>query len=475
MTTTLNYTPPATIKEFIKAHRPQPVGEEPKVFQNWIIGPVGSGKTTGIFFKLIYMAQLQARSPIDGIRRSKAVVVRNTFPQLRDTTIPSWLYWFQDGVAGTWRATDKTFVLKFGDIECEVLFRALDTADDVARVLSLEVTFVILDEFVTIAKEVVEAIAARAGRYPPAIHGGATNWGMWGSSNPGNEDSWWYKYLIEDDLASHTRLFIQPAGDSPDAENIDNLPGKAAYYTSLKEGKSDEWVKQFIMCQWGHSLDGQPVFPMFRRLYHVSPSPLRANPYLPLVLGVDPGVQHGAVVIGQEDMHGRLLVYDEVITQNMGASRVIAERLRPLLRAKYPGYRVQVAADPAANTRAQSDERTVVDEYRKHFDVRFDTNNTLPPRLAAVEHYMTNLTTVGPALLIDPSCKVTIRALEGGYRYTVPKSGLEKAEPDKNQYSHPADAVQYLAKHCRNQTDRNLKRTNSGFKPPRFPNLYALR
>ena len=54
MAATINYTPPPTISRFIKDHLP---GE---LFYDWIVGPVGSGKTTGIFMKLVYMAQLQA-------------------------------------------------------------------------------------------------------------------------------------------------------------------------------------------------------------------------------------------------------------------------------------------------------------------------------------------------------------------------------------------------------------------------------
>ncbi len=68
----------------------------------------------------------------------------------------SWGYWFKDGQAGQWKATDKNFILRFDDVECEVMFRPLDTPDDIARVLSLEITFAILDEFVQIPREVIE-------------------------------------------------------------------------------------------------------------------------------------------------------------------------------------------------------------------------------------------------------------------------------------------------------------------------------
>ena len=121
----LTYTPPRTLKEFIKDYRP---GE---LFYDYTVGPVGSGKTTALFFKLVYMAGLQTPGQ-DGVRRTKAVVVRSTMPQLRDTTLASWNYWFVDGVAGQWKATEKNFILRFNDVECEVLFRPLETADDVA-------------------------------------------------------------------------------------------------------------------------------------------------------------------------------------------------------------------------------------------------------------------------------------------------------------------------------------------------------
>jgi hypothetical protein len=468
----VNYTPPPTVRDFIADLSPS------SLFYSWILGPVGSGKTTGILFKLAYMASLQAKSPRDGIRRSRAVVVRNTFPQLRDTTIPSFNYWFKDGQAGTWKATQNIFILKFGDVECEVLFRALDSADDVARVLSLEVTFAILDEFVQIKQEIVEALSARCGRYPPKIDGGATNWGMWGSSNTGDEDSWWYQYLIDPPsgkLPKNVRLFVQPSGFSSHAENIENLPGEREYYTNQQEGKSDEWISQFINVQWGYSLDGQPVFPMFKRDIHVAKNPLMPNPHLPLVIGFDPGIGGSALILGQEDHHGRLLIYDELIQRDMGAKRIISERLMPLLRSKYPNFKVIIAPDPASASRTQTDEKSVVDEFRRHFEVAYDTNNTLTPRIEAMEHYMTRLTDAGPALLIDPGCRVTIRAYGGGYRYAISAKGSTGASPDKNEYSHPADAGMYLAKYYRKISDKMLKKKQSNFVPPRFDNRYTLR
>jgi hypothetical protein len=183
------------------------------------------------------------------------VIVRNTSNQLTDTTLSSWNYWFKHGQAGTWEETKKKFTLRFGDVECEVLFRPLDRPEDVARVLSLEVTFAIIDEFVEIPRAIIDALSARvAAATRRRSWAGATNWGMWGSSNPSTEDNWWFDYLHDREFhvqpdeygkdlftrimgdGRNARYFLQPSGFSPNAENVENLPGGAAYYDNQAKG-----------------------------------------------------------------------------------------------------------------------------------------------------------------------------------------------------------------------------------------------
>lgn len=484
----INYTPPPTLKSYIRDYRPA------ELFYDWIVGPVGSGKTTGLFFKLAYMAKLQKPGP-DGIRRTRAVIVRNTAPQLRDTTIVSWNYWFKDGQAGTWRATESKFTLRFDDVECEVLFRPLDTPDDVARVLSLEVTFAILDEFVQIPMEIVDALSARLGRYPSMKDGGATNWGMWGSSNPSTEDNPWFDYLHnESTVVQYTpgmdrdaeemrrralelpipnaTYFLQPSGFGENAENLENLPGGRDYYTNQAKGKSHAWVKQFIEAEWGYSIAGKPVVPTFNPDMHVSKSPLKFDPMQPIVIGFDPGIGGSAFIFGQEDLHGRLRVYGELVQTGMGAERLISEKLKPYLRRRFPNAKVVIAPDPASANRGQSNEKSVVDVLRKHFDVKYDTNNRLAPRLDAIEHYTARLTDVGPALLIDGrECPVLVRALKGGWRFMLDtkRDVIKGADPEKNAYSHPGDAFGYLARHYAKLAERAERyggRGVVGFKPP---------
>jgi hypothetical protein len=460
---TIQYTPPPTVKAFIKHYRPA------ELFLDWIIGPVGSGKTTGIFFKLIYMAKLQEPSPIDGIRRSRCVVVRNTAPQLADTTIKSFNYWFKDGQAGKWKATSKDFILRFGDVECEVMFRPLDTPDDVDRVLSLEVTFAIVDEFVQIPQAIIEALSARCGRYPPEIEGGATNWGMWGASNPGMEADWWYPMLEDHDELppdqpppDNWTYFKQPSGFSAEAENTENLPGKRDYYTNLAKGKTNHWIKQFIEVEWGYSLSGKPVFPMFSKDIHVSKRPLVPNRSRQLLAGYDPGMRCGLVLGQYDDSVGRVLILDEFALENYATDRLITEKLKPLLFRKYRGMELLVIPDPSSANSSQSKQgSSVLRELKKHFAVHYDTDNLIDSRLEPAQYYMMRLTADGPALSIDPGCVKLIRSLVGGYKYTVSKQDVQKEVPDKNVHSNIADAFTYLVRYVRRGEERAGRRIAS--------------
>ena len=496
MATALSYTPPPTISRFIKDHLP---GE---LFYDWIVGPVGSGKTTGIFFKLIYMAKLQAKSP-DGIRRSRAVIVRNTGQQLNDTTLNSWFTWFKPGQAGSWHVTDKKFVLRFDDVECEVLFRPLDTPQDVARVLSLEVTFAIVDEFVEIPQPIIDALSARCGRYPSAVMGGATNWGMWGSSNPSTEDNWWFDYLHNsqgviqpgEGVSLHHRMvldernaryFLQPSGFSQHAENVENLPGGRDYYRNQAKNKSEAWVRQFLEAEWGYSIAGKPVVTSFNSQVHLSKSRLTYNPNLHMVAGYDPGITGTAMIFGQEDLEGRLHVMGEVVASGLGANRFLNERIKPYLARSFEGLGLDnftIAPDPAASNRAPTDERAVLDVIKKHFQVSIESNNRLPLRLDAIDHFASRMVYGMPALVIDEqACPILVRALKGGWRYALDsKENLRANTPEKNPYSHPGDAFGYLCRYFHRQSARNQRYSGAaggrgGFTPPRnFGGNYHFR
>jgi hypothetical protein len=110
----INYTPSRVCGQFMSDNSKMRV----------LMGPVGSGKSVTSVFEVIRRAGEQGPND-QGIRKSRAAVVRETARQLMDTTIKTFLDWFPPGVCGRYMRTTKTYYFEVGDIQCEIMFRAL--------------------------------------------------------------------------------------------------------------------------------------------------------------------------------------------------------------------------------------------------------------------------------------------------------------------------------------------------------------
>ena len=440
----LTYTPPKSAKEFLQS----------EAFISLIVGPVGSTKTTAGIMKIAYHAAHMAKAR-DGIRRSRAIWVRNTREQLRDTSIPDVLRWFPDGQAGSYLKSEYKFMLRFDDVECEILFRGLDDSDDVRRLLSLQASFGILDEFREINPDIFNALQGRLGRYPSKLDNnvgcvtdnGKSNAHIWGMTNPPDMDTFWEDFLT--DPPDNADVFFQPSGLSPEADWLEFLPDD--YYDNLAKGKSEDWVDVYIHAQFGKSLSGQPVFRSFNRDQHVSKEPLKPlSTSTPLIIGVDAGLTPAAI-IAQVLWDGRIVVYNALISEDMGALRFVREKLKPLLANKFAGYRSIVIIDPAAFQRAQTDERTVADIYKAEgFQVKPSKTNAITARIAAVDKYLTRTVDNKAGLLICPDgATPLVQALAGKYRYKVNTKGQREETPEKSHpWSDVADAFEYACLHA---------------------------
>lgn len=441
----MDYIPVPSTEPFLRADK----------FANFIIGPVGSTKTTASLIKIAYEAQRVAPCK-DGVRRSRIAVIRNTRQMLFDTTIPDFLKWYPDGIAGAFLKTDSKFIMRFGDVECEVLFRGLDDANDVRRLLSLQLTFGMLDEFREINPDVYNALTGRLGRYPdktmngvgPCDDSGKQIHKVWGATNPPDADTWWENLLTAPPDNMH--VTFQPSGLSAEADWVQHLPD--GYYANLCDGKSEDWIDVYVHGKFGASLSGRPVFRAFNTEMHVSDTPLNIIQGAPVIIGVDAGLSPAAV-FGQQDYQGRVLVHDAVISEGMGALRFIREKLKPLLATRYAGHKVTVVIDPAAQQRAQTDERTVMDMFKAEgFAVRPARTNAVPARIAAVDQYLTRVVEGKPSFLVNKdTCFPLIQALRGKYRYKVNTKGEFDESPEKSHpWSDVSDALQYLCLHVDN-------------------------
>ena len=169
-------------------------------FFRGLLGPVGSGKSYACAAEIFLKAVQQKPSPVDNTRYTRFVIVRNSYPELRTTTIKTWQNLFPEDVWGPMRWSPPiTHHLKLPGrdgipgVDCEVIFLALDQPKDVRKLLSLELTGAWVNEARELPLAVIQGLTHRVGRFPTQLHGGPTWRGIWADTNPMDTDHWWYR------------------------------------------------------------------------------------------------------------------------------------------------------------------------------------------------------------------------------------------------------------------------------------------
>jgi len=423
-----------------------------------LVGPFGSGKSSVCTIEIPRRAAEQEHGP-DGFRHTRYAIVRNTGPQLRDTTIKTWMNWFPNGSIGHWHATSKTYFIKVGDLRSEIMFRALDDEQDIKNLLSLELSGAWLNECREIPWKIFEALDGRIERFPnDEIHGKQTWCGIWSDTNPPDEDTFWWAAAeglstdVENEEKFGTEMpygetngfdsFIQPSGLSEFGENKVNLPVK--YYENLARNKTKSFIDMYVHGKYGKGKGGTAVHSEFDPSIHAIGA-LEANPHKAIVIAADFGLTP-AVVLKQQGPLGHILTLASISTKGMGLDRMIEERLKPLLNSKYHDSRFYVTGDPSGATPDQYVENTALKIFKKHglTQVKMARTNDIVARVGATDHWLTRSFSGSPAFQVDKyAARGYVRALGGGYHYPINKKGQERDTPEKDFHSHVAEAGQY--------------------------------
>jgi hypothetical protein len=431
----LEYKPPPTVEDFMLSDARVRV----------IVGPIGSGKSMGCIMELLRRACEQ--EPYNGVRYTRFVCVRNTLQQLRQTVLADITQYL--GPVVSYYSTDSTIRLRVSlpdgtQVHSDWQLIPLDTKEDVRRLLSLQITGAWINEAREIDMAIMAPLLGRTGRYPSKAMGGASWRGVMADTNPWSEDSAWHDALVLHPKANW-RLYHQPSGVGPNAENIANLPN--GYYDDLIDGKDSDFAAVHVESQWGTSNAGQAVF---RRSFH-APDHARemqaiTNPHRPLMIGMDFG-RTPCALICQVDSFGRLYVFKEVVTDDMGLEQMIIERLMPVLSAPpFVGRRVFVVADPAGNHKTEIREETAFSTLRDHGFLAYPAvTNDVDKRILAVNKLLL-MRIAGEAgiQICREGCPTLVTAMGSLYRYKKKKDGQLEERPDKTHpWSDVADALQY--------------------------------
>lgn len=424
-----------------------------------IRGPLGSGKTTASCLK-IQDIMCSQKPNSSGIRLTRWVAVRNTYSELFTTTIKDWLDIFgefgQFSKGGKEPPNQKlSFKLDDGTrVQSEVWFIAFDRPDHVKKARGLQLTGVWLNEVKELPKSVVDLLDLRHGRYPSRKEGVLPSWhGMIGDYNAPDDDHWLYK-LAEEEKPKGWTFFHQPGGliknntgewiENPKAENIKNLP--TGYYLNGMAGKAEDWIRVNLANEYGFVRSGKPVHPRYIDSIHCREIDFKPDIQRPIILGFDFGRTPACEFLQRTPSDG-WICFDELTSEDMSASS-FAPFVRRYIDDHYPGYTIRAWGDPAGNTPGQASDATPIGILRINGIPCSGTSTNDPiPRRAALETPMTEIGMDGlPRFVILPKCKMARKGLAGGFAYRrIQVVGEERYTdiPDKNQYSHPVEALEY--------------------------------
>lgn len=434
-----------------------------------IRGPIGSGTSSCSCQRIYRHAVEQNPSPVDGKRRSRWGIVRNTYGELRNTTMKTWLDWFPEELYGrvTW-SRPMLHEVRVGDVELDVHFFALDDEADLAKMRSLEMTGWWFNELEYIPKSILDEAESRTGRYPAMKDGGAKWDGVIADMNAPNEEHWVPRMMGEapypDDVPEEDRpvkprsweYFVQPAAvlelkgpdgktvtgytTNPKAENLKWL--KKGYYEEKLAGKSKRWVDSRLRNVITFVTDGEPVWPMFNVETHVAPRQLEYVPGHRVIVGLDFGRRPTAVCM--QAIGNRVFVQKEFRMYGVSAATYV-QPFKSWLERNYPGAQVEFWGDPKGQDKGQNVDTSAYDIFRAHGMVVRPApvkNNNLETRLSVVEDVLNEASGGEMRFQLCPAgCSTLKMAMMG--KYVIKKTKEGDADPFKDKYSDVADAMGY--------------------------------
>lgn len=504
-----------------------------------IQGPIESGKSVASCMALFRAMCETPRSKGSNLRKSRWLVSRNTYADLRNSTVNTFLDWFPPGPRGKgfgkfYETEPYVYEFVWRDIEAEIHFESFqDDSDTSLRALkSKEYTGGWFNEAQFSTRKLIAAMIERTGRYPKwedishSWQPGGEKWkemksirlaravkdwraGKRADYDPGpmpdfsemRIDRRWFimdmnaprvsNHWIqivrgdipvpdawdESEKRAHKKpdnwaFFMQPPAVFPDeaapegyvinpaAENLRNMaPGR---YLDLTEGRSTKEIDRELRNKVVIEAKGEPVFPGFRRDLHVAKESVRPLEGGVVYGGADFGLTP-AWVFGQR-VGRKWPILREMSATNKTASEYAPEVARSIAkwfpwvvvshdeandRYVFDPNLLRLWGDPSGGWSGQAHRQSVFDVYRTHgLVVRAPAIQDVPAlRIDLTRDVVARRDDGDPVLMIDPCCVSLIASLDGGYtlkRLPGTKANEIVEQVNKDQYSHIAEAFQYL-------------------------------
>lgn len=461
-----------------------------------IRGPFGSGKSVLCVHKVLKKCQEQAPwevkdssgQVLERIRYSRWAIVRNTFPELKLTTVKTWRDWVPDFLGEFAWSAPYTHYLDYPlpdgtRVKAEIIFLALDKPDDVKKLLSLELTGAWINEAREIDKAILDALTGRINRYPSPALGGPSWSGIIMDTNSPDEEHWWPilagdtdppEWMSDDDK----RLLVRPKGwkfytqppamlerfdDSGRVEGYESNPGRAnreirnergevirrglpdKYYADMVAGKSRTWIRIYILNQYAALIAGKAVYPEWSDELHVLAKVYVPDPRHAIHVGIDYGRTPAALF--EQYIEGRVFTFHEFLLAGV-STRTFGKLLKlEIARKGWHEFAFKFWGDPSGDDLKETADEAPSEILRSlNIIVQPAPTNDPLVRIEAVSALLTEMKPSGPCYNVSPNCHHLIAGFRGAYHYK-PMAGGNRGQydtkPNKNRASHPHDANQY--------------------------------
>ncbi|MCK1407647.1 hypothetical protein [Bradyrhizobium sp. 76] len=425
-----------------------------------ICGPVGSGKTIASVKKGLVEAQ-RIYPGADGVRNYKLGCVTQKYDNQWKATIPShWKIFRKDLPGSSWSGASPRqaqhilrFEDGFGEIRMIKDFFSFGEEANEEDLRGLEYTDIELIEIDTLPHKLLVGLGRAVGREPPQEVIKRTG-RRWGALNAPTTQNWTYKFFWEEERPPY-KLFMQPGGMEPDAENLEAHGGRGYYEQMIAEN----WADQYYVRRMVHAIPGpiratNMVYDKFNEMQQLAKTTLIPDPVLPVIVGIDGGFTPAAVYT-QEMPDGQFRVYAEIALER-GGMEELAKAMLALEARRFQGCEFRDVCDPAMVAGEDNVPEGEIQQISRGSDrqrlskllgrkVQLAQSNDVGRRHDAMR---AKIGDGGSGYLLDPSCKGLIRGKRETYQFRTIQGSNDISSVKPTFDTHVADAEQYAAMEC---------------------------
>lgn len=405
---------------------------------------MGEGKSAGLCWAAFYFTKQNPGANL--------IIIRDTWVNLEATTQQEFFEWF--GAFGVYKASTKVFTWKVAGFNNGTLrFMGLDDPSDASSLQSLAIAGFLMDEPAPaaesggISEDIFDVALARRRQKGMKYYIAKL-----AQNNP-DENHWTYRRFVDPGTIPTPQDKLLPEQASgftlwhtDQAENLKNLP--PGYYESLRNQWSHrpDFVQRFVEGQFGYISKGQKVTPEWSDNVHLTTglAPIKGSQlWLLWDFGLNP-----TCVITQVTPMRHWNMIESFVGDGIGVEELITMHVKPTLESTYKGFIWGHVGDPMGKMREQSSsKRSAVKVIKKELGGKwFDGPVRIEERISPLKAALRQLVGGKGMIQVDrDKCKEVYLALRGGWHYHIARSGLVSENPQKDEHSHPGDAVSYGA------------------------------